>query len=61
VPVDDQTLTTGELANRFLNALGNWVTVSTSGGQTTYTAPDNTTFNNVEDYVTYMINNYGVE
>jgi len=43
----------------FLNATGSWVTVSSSGGQSVYTDPEGHTYNNVEDYVTYMINNYG--
>lgn len=39
----------------FLNALGNWVTID-AGGQ--YTAPDGTIFNNVENYIEYMVTNY---
>ena len=58
VPVASNTLTTEQKANRFLNALGNWVEVTTAGGQVTYTAPDNTVFYNAEDYVQYMVTNY---
>ena len=58
VPVDDAALSDNVKATHFLNALGNWVTVSTSGGQTTYTDPEGNTYNTVEDYVTYMIQNH---
>ena len=60
VPVDDEELTDQEKAKHFLNAMGHWVEVSGgSGGQSTYVDPEGNTYNNVEDYVTYMIENYG--
>lgn len=63
VPVADSTLTTVEKGKRFLNALGNWVEVSGngSGGQSTYVDPEGNIYNSTEEYVTYMINNYGHE
>lgn len=57
VPVDDSNATTAEKANHFLNALGNWVNVSSSG-QATYTDPEGHTYNTVEEYVTYMLANH---
>ena len=60
VPVDDPVLTNAEKARHFLNAMGNWVEVSGgSGGQSTYVDPEGNTYNTVEEYVTYMIENYG--
>lgn len=51
-------LTTQQKASKFLNALGNWVEVETTGGQTTYRDPEGNIYNTVEAYVTYMIDNY---
>ena len=60
VPVPDSTLTDAEKARLFLNGMGHWVQTSGGeGGQTTYVDPEGNTYNNVEDYVTYLINNYG--
>lgn len=60
VPVPDSLLTDAEKARLFLNGMGHWVQTSGGeGGQTTYVDPEGNTYNNVEDYVTYMINNYG--
>ena len=42
-------------ANRFLNGLGQWVTINHAGE---YVAPDETVHITLEDYVEYMINNY---
>ena len=51
-------LTAQQKASKFLNALGNWVDVETTGGQTTYRDPEGNIYNTVEAYVTYMIDNY---
>lgn len=61
VPTPDSILTDQEKANRFLNGLGNWITISSggSGGQSTYVDPEGHTYYTAEEYVTYMINNYG--
>lgn len=59
VPVDNSGATNTEKASKFLNALGAWVAV-TSSGQTTYTDPEGNTYNTVEEYVTYMINNMDI-
>lgn len=59
VPVDNSNATSAEKAQKFLNALGNWITV-TSGGQSTYTDPEGNTYNTVEEYVTYMINHMDI-
>ena len=61
VPVPVGNLNTTTKASMFLNALGNWVTVSSGGGQSTYTDPDGHTYNTVEDYVTHMVSTYGLE
>lgn len=58
VPVAQNNLSTSEKANLFLNANGAWATIASSGGQSTYTAPDGTTFNTAEAYVEYMTSNY---
>ena len=55
VPVAASTFTQAEKASLFMNALGNWVTVSSSGGQGSYVGPDGTVYNTVEEYVTNMI------
>lgn len=56
VPVADATVTDVAKAQKFLNALGEWVTVTVNpDGNAVYTAPDGRQFNNVEDYVEYMI------
>lgn len=59
VPVDNSDATTTEKAQKFLNALGNWVT-ATTGGQSVYTDPEGHTYNTVEEYVTYMINHMDI-
>lgn len=56
VPVPVDTLTNAQKASLFMNALGQWVTVSSgSGGQTIYTDPEGHTYNTVEAYVEHMI------
>lgn len=60
VPVDGSNDSANVKANKFLNALGNWVTVNTTGSGP-YTDPDGHTYNTVEAYVTYMVNTYGAE
>ena len=60
VPVANAELDNSEKAKRFMNALGNWVEISTGpGGQVIYTDPEGNTYNTVEEYVTYMIENHG--
>lgn len=58
VPPDVADLSAQVKATHFLNALGNWVTVSSTGGQTTYTDPEGHVYTTVEEYVTYMIQNH---
>lgn len=58
VPVASDELTVEQKAHRFLNALGEWTVISSSGGQNSYTAPDGRSFTNIEDYVSYMVENY---
>lgn len=56
VPVASSTLTNSEKANMYLNALGNWVTVTSSGGSTTYTDPETgVVYNTIEEYVSYLV------
>lgn len=61
VPVATGDLDNAAKANLFMNALGNWVNVNTSGGQTIYTDPENNTYTSVEEYVTYMLENHNLE
>ena len=56
------TLTNEQKANMYLNALGNWSTVSSGGGQQTYTDPvTGVVYNSLEEYVTYLIENGALE
>lgn len=61
VPVATGNLDNAAKANLFMNALGNWVNVNTSGGQTIYTDPENNTYTSVEEYVTYMLEHHNLE
>ena len=55
VPVVTGDYTTAEKGQMFINGLGNWVTINTSAGQTSYTDENGNVYNTVEDYVTAMI------
>lgn len=58
VPVATGNLSVSEKSNLFLNANGIWTQILSGGGQSSYTAPDGTTFNTAEAYVEYMTSHY---
>ena len=55
VPIAEATLTEKEKAHKVLNALGQWITVN---DMQEYTTPDGKKFNNIEEYIEYMVSNY---
>lgn len=55
VPIADATLTEKEKAHKVLNALGQWITVN---DMQEYTTPDGKVYNNIEEYIEYMVSNY---
>lgn len=61
VPVATGELTNTAKANMFMNALGNWVTVSGGGSSGPYTDPEGNTYNTIEEYVEHMVETYNLE